>query len=80
MRAGRRITSFISNEDINDIVIIINSLKDSNVFIDGVTETGKVELRKTVGWIFLSFVSTFSCSVSVTTDFFSNKRDNWKRS
>ena len=80
MRIGRRITSFISNEDINDTVIIINSLEDSNVLIDGVTEIVKDEVRKTGRWIFLSFVSTFSCSISVTTDFSSSKRYNWKRS
>ena len=38
MRAGKR---FISNEDMNDIIKIKNSLEDSNVLIDGITETVK---------------------------------------
>ena len=37
--AGKRFTLFISNEDMNDIVKIIKSLEDSNVLIDGITET-----------------------------------------
>ena len=39
MRAWVRYTSFISNEDMNDIIKIIKSLKDSGVLIMWVTET-----------------------------------------
>ena len=46
MRAGKGFTLFISNEDINDIIKIIKSLADSNVLIDGITETAKIEIKK----------------------------------
>ena len=38
LRAGKEFTLFISNEDVNDAIKIIKSLKDSGVLIDGVTE------------------------------------------
>ena len=41
VRAGIGFTLFILNEDMNDIIKIIKSLEDSNVFIDGITETIK---------------------------------------
>ena len=46
MRAGKRFTIFISNEDMNDIIKIIISLQDSDVLIDGITETVKYEIKK----------------------------------
>ena len=46
MRAEKGFTLFISNEDINDIIKIIKSLADSNVLIDGITETAKIEIKK----------------------------------
>ena len=41
--AGKGFTLFISNEDMDDIIRIINSLEDSRVLIDGVTEIVKHE-------------------------------------
>ena len=46
VRAGKRFTLFISNEDLNDITKIIKLLEDSGVLIDGVTETVKDEIEK----------------------------------
>ena len=46
MRAGKRFTLFISNEDMNDIIKFIKSLEDSGVVIGGVTETVKHEIKK----------------------------------
>ena len=43
VRAGKRFTLFISNENKDDIIRIMKSLKDSGVLIDGVTETVKHE-------------------------------------
>ena len=37
-RAGKRLTLLISNEDLNAIINIINSLQDSEVLIDEVTK------------------------------------------
>ena len=39
MRAGKAFTLFILIEDINEIIKIIESLEDSNLLIDGITET-----------------------------------------
>ena len=52
IRAGKGFTSFISNEDSNDIIKIIKSLEDSNVLIDGITETVKHEIKKQEGGFF----------------------------
>ena len=46
MRAGKRFTVFISNEDFNDIIKIIKLLKDLGVLVDGVAETVKHEIKK----------------------------------
>ena len=45
VRVEKGFTLFISNEDMNDIVKIIKSLEDSNVLIDGITETLKHETK-----------------------------------
>ena len=47
VRVEKGFTLFISNENINDIIEILNSLKDSGVLIDEVTETVKHEIKKT---------------------------------
>ena len=47
VRAGKRFTLFISNEDMNLIINIIQSLEDSNVLIDGITETITHEIKET---------------------------------
>ena len=41
VRAGKRFTLFVWNDDPNHIFKILKSLKDSNVLIDGITETVK---------------------------------------
>ena len=46
VRAGKGFTLFISNEDMDNIIRIIKSLKDSGVLTDGVTETVKHETKK----------------------------------
>ena len=49
VRAGKGYTLFISNEDMNNVTEVINSLEDSGVLIDGVTETVKHEIKKQKG-------------------------------
>ena len=71
MRAAKGFTLFISNVDMNDTIKIIKSLEDSGVFIDGVTETVKHEIKKPRRWIYWRFVISFSC---VTSNFFISKR------
>ena len=46
MDAGKRINSFISNEDEDNIIRIIKSLENSGVLIDRVSETVKNETEK----------------------------------
>ena len=59
----------------NDIIKIIISLQDSDVLIDGITETVKYEIKKKKRkWNFWSIVSTFSPFNSATSYFFSSKR------
>ena len=48
MRAGKRFTLFISDEDMNDIQII-KPLENLGVLTDGVTETAKKEIKKQDG-------------------------------
>ena len=47
------------------------SLEDSGVSIDGLTETvkHKKKTRKPISW---GFVSTFSCFINATSNFFSS--------
>ena len=60
-RAGKGSTLLISNEDMNDTIKIINSLEDSGVLIDGVTETIKLEIIQQEGQ-FLGAVSALSAT------------------
>ena len=46
VRTGKGFTLLILNEDMNDIIKFIKSLEDSNVLIDGITETVKYEIKK----------------------------------
>ena len=39
-------TLFFSNEDMNDIIKIVESLEKSHLLIDGATETVKFEIKK----------------------------------
>ena len=49
IRAGKRFTLIISNEDMNNITKIIKSLKDLGLLIDWVTETVNLEIKKQDG-------------------------------
>ena len=68
VRAGKRFTVFILNEDRNNIIKIVKLLEDSNVLIGGATETT---------W---SFFTTFSRVISIACNFFSSKSYRWKMS
>ena len=43
VKAEKRFTLFISNEDVDVFIKILNSLEDSTLLIDGTTETVKYE-------------------------------------
>ena len=42
-------TLIISNEEMNDIIKIVQALKNSNIFLEGVTETIKNETKEQKG-------------------------------
>ena len=73
-RAVKGFTLFILNEDMNDFIKTVKSLEDSGVLIDEVIETVKHKNKKTIRQVSWSFVGTFSCFVSTTSNFFSGKR------
>ena len=52
-KAEKGFNLFISNEDMNYIIKIITSLEDSDVLIDGITETGKLEIKNRTTNFFL---------------------------
>ena len=51
VRAQKVFNLFISDEDVINIIEIIESLEDSDVLIDGITETVKSEIRAEGGYI-----------------------------
>ena len=80
MRAEKKMILYISNEDMNDIIKIIKSFQDSNVFIDRIPETVKHKTKKPKRWISSCFVSAFiSRFISTNSDFFSSNRCKWKK-
>ena len=52
-KAEKGFNLFISNEDMNYIIKIIKSLEDSDVLINGITETGKLEIKNRTTNFFL---------------------------
>ena len=68
MRAGKGLTLFFSNEDINDIIKIIKSLEDSDVLIDGITETVKHEIEKQEGGFLGALLASFK-NIEITNYF-----------
>ena len=63
MRAGRRFTLFISNEDKNGIIKIIESLEDSNALILCITETVKHEIKKREGGFLPALLAPLAASL-----------------
>ena len=63
VRAGKVLTSFISDEDLNDVIKIIKSLENSGVLIDGVTEAVKHEVEKQEGGFFGALLAHLAASL-----------------
>ena len=59
VRAGKGFTSSISNEYMNHFIKIEKSLEDSDVFIDGITETVKDDIKKQEGGFLGVFFRTW---------------------
>ena len=63
MRARKGFTLFISNEDMSDIIKIIKSSKNSNVLIDGITETVQHEIKKQDGKFLPALLAPLAASL-----------------
>ena len=63
VRAGKVLTSFISDENLNDAIKIIKSLENSGVLIDGVTEAVKHEVEKQEGGFFGALLAHLAASL-----------------
>ena len=88
VRTGKGFTVFISNEDMDDFVKIVESLKKSRLLIDGASETVKHEIQKSRSWISSCYDGTYGSFIDSTYGFFIDtacafvfdKCYNWKRS
>ena len=63
VRAREGITLVMSNEDVDDIIKIINSLEKSGVLIDGVSEEVKHEIKKQKGGFLGILLGTLGASM-----------------
>ena len=65
VRAGRGFTLFISNEDMDVIIKIVESLEKSGLLIDVSTETVKHEIKKQEGGFLGAMMAPMTASVIV---------------
>ena len=49
VRAGKRFTLFILNQDVDNVIRIINSQENSAILIDGITETVRHQIKNQEG-------------------------------
>ena len=63
VRARKAFTLFVSNEDMNDIIEIVESLENSGLLIDGVSETVKHEIKKQEGGFLGSMMTPMTASL-----------------
>ena len=63
VRAGKGFTLSISNEDMNDIIKSIKSLKDSGVLFVGVTETVKHVMKNQEGGFLGALLASLATSL-----------------
>ena len=63
MRAGKKFTLLIFNDDMNDVIEIIKSLEDSGVLIDGVIETVNHETKQTKSGFLGALLAPLAASI-----------------
>ena len=63
VRAGKGPALFISNEGMDDIIKIIESLGKSGLLTDGATETVKHEIKNQEGAFFLAMMAPMAASL-----------------
>ena len=72
IRAEKRLTLFISNEDTDDIMKMVEPLENLGLLTDSVTVTVKHEIKKTRRWISWCYDGIYG--------FFIDKWYHWKMS
>ena len=63
VREGRGLNLFISNEDMDDIIKIVESLEKSSISIDGATETIGNQMKKQEGGFFRPMMAPIATSL-----------------
>ena len=63
VRARKGFALFISNEDMDDIIKIVESIKKSSLLIDGATETVKNSTKKLDGGFFRAMTTPLAASL-----------------
>ena len=61
--SGNTTTLIISNDEINDIIKIVKSLKDSDLLLKGVTKAVQIEVREQKGGFLSMLLGTLSASL-----------------
>ena len=69
IRAGKRFTLFVSNENVDDMIRIISSLQNSGLLIDGVTDKVKNEIKKQEGRDLVGLMAPMAASLIVSSAF-----------
>ena len=88
VRAEKAFILFISNEVMDDIIKIVNSLEHSSLLIDGAIETVKHEIKKNKKVDFWCYDGTCGCFIDSTYGLFIDTTGNfliykcyiWKKS
>ena len=60
--SGNHATLIISNDDMQDLLKIVNSLRDSGILLGGITETAKNEVKEQKGGFLSMLLGTLGAS------------------
>ena len=61
--SGNHTTLIVSNDDMQDLLKIVNSLEDSGILLDGITETVKNEVKEQEGSFLSMLLVTLGASL-----------------
>ena len=61
--SGNTTTLIISNDEIEDIIKIVKSLKDSGLLLKGVSETVQIEVKEQNGGFLIMLLGTLDASI-----------------
>ena len=63
VRVGRRLTSFISNEDMDNIIKIVELIEKSGLLVDGARKTVKHGIKKQLGGFLPAMMTPMATSL-----------------